>query len=81
MKPGAGLRAALSLGALVLLGSGRAAADEPNPSFDRTSVRFVSPETGGPAHPRFVLQRVLAFEARLEAMAQGLGEHGRSRGP
>lgn len=73
MRPGAGLRAALSLGALALLVSGRAAADVPNPSFDRTSVRFVSPETGGPAHPRFVLQRTLAFEARLEAMAQGPG--------
>ncbi|HEY8087681.1 MAG TPA: hypothetical protein VIF09_07550 [Polyangiaceae bacterium] len=73
MRRGAGLRAALSLGALVLLAPAPAAAEGPAPSFDRASVRFVSPETGGPAHPRFVLQRTLAFEARLEAMAQGTG--------
>lgn len=44
---------------------------------DRTVVRFFSPETGGAEQPRFVTQRVLAFEARLEAMAEhpdGLGE-------
>jgi hypothetical protein len=44
---------------------------------DRTVVRFYAPETGGPAYPRFVLERVLAFEARLAEMAEtpeGLGE-------
>ena len=35
---------------------------------DRTVVRFTAPETGGIAAPRFVLERVLAFEARLEAL-------------
>src|SRR5690606_6112826 len=35
---------------------------------DRTVVRFTAPETGGVAAPRFVLERVLAFEARLEAL-------------
>jgi hypothetical protein len=37
---------------------------------DRAVVRFYAPETGGTARPRFVDQRVLAFEARLEALAE-----------
>jgi hypothetical protein len=44
---------------------------------DRAVVRFYAPETGGTAYPRFVTERTLAFEARLEAMAlspQGIGE-------
>jgi hypothetical protein len=44
---------------------------------DRAVVRFYAPETGGTSHPRFVDQRVLAFEARLEAMAErpdGIGD-------
>jgi hypothetical protein len=40
-------------------------------SVDRVSVRFYSPETGGAEHPLFVLERRLAFEARLEALADG----------
>ena len=36
---------------------------------DRTVVRFTAPETGGNASPRFIFERVLAFEARLEALA------------
>ncbi len=50
---------------------------EPAVRVDRTVVRFYAPETGGAAHPRFVLERTLAFEARLSAMAQraeGTGE-------
>jgi hypothetical protein len=35
---------------------------------DATAVRYVASETGGPAHPRFISQRILAFEARLERM-------------
>lgn len=38
---------------------------------DRVSVRFYSPETGGAQHPLFVLERRLAFEARLEALGDG----------
>lgn len=38
---------------------------------DGVSVRFYSPETGGAEHPLFVLERRLAFEARLEAMGDG----------
>ena len=37
--------------------------------LDRTVVRFTAPETGGNASPRFIFERVLAFEARLEALA------------
>lgn len=36
---------------------------------DRTVVRFEAPELGGARSPRFVTARVLAFEARVEALA------------
>lgn len=36
---------------------------------DRVVVRFIAPETGGVRSPRFIFERVLAFEARLEALA------------
>ncbi len=36
---------------------------------DRTVVRFTAPELGGPRSPRFVSARLLAFEARIEALA------------
>jgi hypothetical protein len=36
---------------------------------DRAVVRFAAPETGGARHPRFVFERELSFEARLEALA------------
>jgi hypothetical protein len=38
--------------------------------IDRMAVRFEAPETGGAASPRFISARVLAFEARLEALEQ-----------
>ncbi len=54
-----------------------ARADEPAPapspdraSVDRIAVRFWSPETGGSARPRFITERELAFEARLEALGE-----------
>jgi hypothetical protein len=34
-------------------------------------ARFTAPETGGIANPRFIFERELAFEARLEALADG----------
>jgi hypothetical protein len=37
--------------------------------LDRAVVRFISPETGGAASPRFIFERVLAFEARIEALS------------
>jgi hypothetical protein len=45
--------------------------------FDRTVVRFYAPETGGTMQPRFITQRFLSFEARLEKMSanqEGIGE-------
>jgi hypothetical protein len=37
--------------------------------LDRVVVRFYAPETGGAQRPRFISERRLAFEARLEALA------------
>jgi hypothetical protein len=37
--------------------------------IDRVVARFTSPETGGVSNPRFVFERELGFEARLEALA------------
>jgi hypothetical protein len=65
--------AALSV-LMLLLGTSAASAETPSHTVvDRAAMRFLSPETGGTAHPRFVLERTLAFEARLEAMAEGGG--------
>src|SRR4051812_16805512 len=46
----------------------RAVHADPVP-VDRAVVRFAAPETGGARHPRFVFERELSFEARLEALA------------
>lgn len=47
---------------------------------DRVVVRFYAPETGGAARPRFISERRLAFEARLEALAdQDRGSDGAYR--
>jgi hypothetical protein len=72
------MHAGLLVGLLVL-GTARIASAEtaPTVTFDRVAVRFFAPETGGAEHPRFVLERALAFQARLEAMAdnpQGIGD-------
>jgi hypothetical protein len=72
------VRAAV-LSGLLLIGVARVASAEtaPQPYVDRVAVRFFAPETGGADHPRFVLERDLAFEARLEVMAdspQGPGD-------
>jgi hypothetical protein len=37
-------------------------------AIDRVVARFTAPETGGIASPRFIFERELAFEARLEAL-------------
>jgi hypothetical protein len=37
---------------------------------DRVAVRFVAPETGGAARPRFLSEREVAFFARVEAMIE-----------
>lgn len=56
-----------AIGAALLLSPGAALA-APVP-LDRVVVRFYAPETGGVDHPRFITERRLAFEARLEAQA------------
>jgi hypothetical protein len=38
---------------------------------DRIAVRYVTPETGGNARPRFFSERELAFFARVEAAIEG----------
>jgi hypothetical protein len=38
-------------------------------AIDRVAVRFTAPETGGIDQPQFIFERELAFEARLEALA------------
>jgi hypothetical protein len=45
---------------------------------DRVVVRFDAPESGGQAHPQFIFERELAFEARLEGLAD-TGRADRSR--
>jgi hypothetical protein len=52
-------------------GAGTAALVRPGaaPLVDRVVVRWYAPETGGVEHPQFVFERELAFEARLEALA------------
>ncbi|MBX3227780.1 MAG: hypothetical protein KIT84_15595 [Labilithrix sp.] len=37
---------------------------------DRVAVRFVTPETGGAARPRFITERELAFFTRIEALVE-----------
>jgi hypothetical protein len=51
--------------ALCLVGAVRA---EPV-LLERAVVRFHAPETGGVQRPRFIYERTLAFEARIEALA------------
>jgi hypothetical protein len=48
---------------------GSAAHAEPPIELDRAVVRFHAPETGGVERPRFIFERRLAFEARIEALA------------
>jgi hypothetical protein len=43
---------------------------------ERALVRFWAPDTGGVGHPRFVYERVLAFEARLEALSDANAPNG-----
>jgi hypothetical protein len=42
----------------------------PRATIDRVAVRYYAPETGGSGHPRFVSERMLAFEARLDALTE-----------
>lgn len=64
----AALRFALACGVLAQATLGGSLGAEPV-SVDRAVVRFEAPETGGALHPRFVFERELSFEARLEALS------------
>jgi hypothetical protein len=67
----------LGLSALLVSSEARGQAPAGHAVVDRSAARFFAPETGGAAHPRFVRQRTLAFEARLVAMAEraeGIGD-------
>lgn len=63
---------ALALALLLVGGNALAAGDEAQPraTLDRVAVRYYAPETGGAARPRYVSERLLAFEARLEALGE-----------
>ena len=66
-------RALLLAPALVLaLATAADAETAPRATIDRVAVRYYAPETGGSGHPRFVSERMLAFEARLDALADTL---------
>jgi len=54
--------------AVVLL-AGTAGAQAPA-VIDRVAVRFIAPETGGAAHPRFFTERELAVFTRVEALIE-----------
>jgi hypothetical protein len=82
-----------ALGALVALLPAGARADGdpagvPGPArhsqtgaiVDRVAVRFYAPEMGSSSRPRFVSERTLAFEARLEAEAEGAAGDGLTGG-
>ena len=62
-------RAAVAIGLAWGLLSTHASAQEPA-TPDRVAVRFIAPETGGAARPRFLTERELAFFARIEAMIE-----------
>lgn len=62
------LRVALVLTALAVSASAQAAPV----TVDRVAARFEAPELGGADQPRFIFERILAFEARIEALAETL---------
>jgi len=61
-----------ALAALVLALAGPARGEESAGAveLDRVAVRFVAPETGGAARPRFFTEREVAFFTRIEALLE-----------
>jgi len=59
------LRALVPAAVLAVLSPARA-----DVTADRVAVRYVTPETGGAARPRFFTERELAFFARIEALLE-----------
>ena len=68
MRAAAGLGLALTLA--LAPGAARGQTGAPRATVDRVAVRYYAPETGGSVRPRFVSERMLAFEARLDALAE-----------
>jgi hypothetical protein len=66
--------AGLAVAALVCLGSAPLRAQEGTiplyATVDSVAVRYFTPDTGGAAHPLFITQRQLSFEARLFALEE-----------
>jgi len=61
---------AAALGALIMAAPARADTPlERNAVLDRVVELWHAPETGGPGKPQFIFERELAFEARIEALA------------
>ncbi|MEA2750408.1 MAG: hypothetical protein QOI41_4551 [Myxococcales bacterium] len=60
---------ALALGLALVLFAGTVQAQAPT-VVDRVAVRFIAPETGGAAHPRFLTEREIALFARFEALIE-----------
>ncbi len=56
---------ALAIATLTTRGSA-----QPSVVPDRVAIRYVTPETGGAAHPRFLTDRELGFFTRVEAMIE-----------
>ncbi|MCC6215137.1 MAG: hypothetical protein IT376_09725 [Polyangiaceae bacterium] len=68
---GVSRRAVLALAIAAPLGAPARAVAGPGRRVDRVVARFHAPELGGAAQPRFVTERELAFETRLEALTGG----------
>lgn len=65
------LAAALSAILLASAEANGAAPEGADPAVvDRVAVRLVAAETGGPPHPRYLMEREVAFFARVEALAE-----------
>ncbi len=63
-------RAAAAICFVAACATATPASAQPGVEVDRVVVRFESPELGGADLPQFVFARELAFEARLEALAE-----------
>jgi len=73
-RGGARVRFASLLGSLVALSSTAVVRADSSPAaavVDRVVLRFYAPETGSSSRPRFITERMLAFETRLEAAMDG----------
>jgi hypothetical protein len=61
---------ALPLAVVLFAGTAHAQAPSGTERVDRVAVRFLAPETGGAARPRFLTEREIAFFARIEALIE-----------